>query len=614
MERRSAPGPDPSPEGACGTTDRAAVAAVVVWIALLAVPNVLALSVWPWTQATPRDAGSIDGLIASGTPASFAWGLLFTLIVLALVRRAAVFVWLTLPLMILMPVEAWYVLNYGTPTNPHLIGVLVETNPTEFAEFVSGRLQATLIAAAVMGLAATAAAAWIASRRWTWRHRSRTWLLALSIGTVAASASAALLEEATLPGDVRQMNSPQFGFLPAQVEGFESVFPWGVPLRVVDYYGQRRSIERGMRLLASERIGATMDAARAPRNVVLVIGETGRGDRFGLNGYARETTPRLKKVDGLDSFSDAISSTAASRTSIPFILTRVHPGTNVFHALTTEKSVVSAFSEAGYRTWWISNQMTVSQWDNGISIYAEEAHVRRYLNMAGFGSRSDHDEVLLPELERALQDPAGNRFIVLHTLGSHFNYRNRYPDPFDRFQPSLAVGERTTIFDMDKRVELGNAYDNSILYTDHFLAEVIRRLEAAGGDSVMLYTADHGESLFEGTCFKAGHGVTSATNFHVPFMIWMSAGARARDPSAWGSILANRDRPVTAESVFPTLVALGGLRLPRDKHELSLTADTLPGTARLVSTDSLSWLDYDRDLPAVDCARRGLVGRVARPG
>jgi len=614
MKRPGFPSPGPWLEGGSGSTDRAAVAALVAWITLLAVPNVLALSLWPWAQATPRDAGSLEGLLASGTPASFAWGLLFTLIVLAVVRRAAIFVWLTLPLMMLMPVEAWYVLNYGTPTNPHLIGVLAETNRAEFAEFVSGRLQAALIVAAAMGVVATAAAGWIASRRWAWRHRSRTWLLALSIGTVAASASATLLEEATLPGEVRQMHSPQFGFLSTQLEGFESVFPWGVPLRVVDYYGQRRAIERGMRQLASERIGATMDATRAPRNVVLVIGETGRADRFGLNGYSRETTPRLKQVDGLVSFSDAISSTAASRTSIPFILTRVRPGTNVFHALTTEKSVVSAFSEAGYRTWWISNQMTVSQWDNGISIYAEEADVRRYLNMAGFGSRSDHDEVLLPELERALQDPARNRFIVLHTLGSHFNYRNRYPDSFDRFQPSLAVNERTTIFDMERRTELGNAYDNSILYTDFFLAEVIRRLEAVGGDSVMLYTADHGESLFEGTCFKAGHGVTSATNFHVPFMIWMSDGARARDPVAWKTILANRDRPVTAESVFPTLVALGGLQLPRDKHELSLTADALPGTARLVSTDSLSWIDYDRDLPAVDCARRGLVRRGAQSG
>lgn len=579
-------------------------AAVAAWIVLLTLPAFLSLNLWPWSEPSFQDPGTVAALVNEGPLAALALSLMLTLLVLALVRRAAVFVWLTFPLMILVPVESWYVIQYGSPSTSHVIGLIAETNAAEFTEFAAGRIQAALAGVGAIAAIAAIAATWIGRRGWRWEHRSRSWVVGATGLAIATGVGAAWLEEAATSHEVlAKRQSSVFGaYLPVQLDGVDKAFPWGVPLRIAEYVGQREKIERGMRELAGQRIGATLRAGAAPTNVVLVIGETGRADRLGINGYHRDTTPRLSRLEGIVSFSDAVSATAASRTSIPFMMTRMRPGTNLVFALVTEKSVVSAFREAGYRTWWLSNQMSVSQWDNGISIYAEEADVKRYRNLSGFGGRSDYDEVLIPELVRALRAPAEHRFIVLHTLGSHFNYRNRYPDAYDRFLPSLQRGERATIFDVDKRNELSNAYDNSVLYADHVLAEIIDRLAATGEDSVLLYMADHGESMFEGRCGKAGHGVASASNFHVPLIVWMSSKARERAPTTWQDLQANRSTPVTSESVFPTLMSLGGIAVPRDKHELSVASGRFAAKRRLVSADSSVWLDYDDELPSVDCA------------
>lgn len=42
-----------------------------------------------------------------------------------------------------------------------------------------------------------------------------------------------------------------------------------------------------------------------------------------------------------------------------------------------------------------------------------------------------------------------------------------------------------------------NAYDNTIRYTDGFLASLITLLQKMNSFSAMLYTSDHGEDIFD---------------------------------------------------------------------------------------------------------------------
>ena len=114
-------------------------------------------------------------------------------------------------------------------------------------------------------------------------------------------------------------------------------------------------------------------------------------------------------------------------------------------------------------------------------------------------------------------------------MGSHGPaYWQRYPDRFEDFKPVCQTSElgRCT------REEIVNAYDNSIRYTDHNLAEQIRLLAAMSGqaDSLLIYASDHGESLGEKGLYLHGapYFMAPEEQTRVPFLLWMSDGYRKR--------------------------------------------------------------------------------------
>ena len=82
-----------------------------------------------------------------------------------------------------------------------------------------------------------------------------------------------------------------------------------------------------------------------------------------------------------------------------------------------------------------------------------------------------HDEVLLNGLsDRIRSSQAQNVFVVLHQRGSHGpSYHAEYPKRFELFEPVCESVE----LDRCSGEGLTNAYDNTILYTDYFLGEVI---------------------------------------------------------------------------------------------------------------------------------------------
>ncbi|WP_346428579.1 sulfatase-like hydrolase/transferase [Janthinobacterium agaricidamnosum] len=104
--------------------------------------------------------------------------------------------------------------------------------------------------------------------------------------------------------------------------------------------------------------------------------------------------------------------------------------------------------------------------------------------------------------------------------GSHWNYSQRYPKSFDKWQPSLFGVDKPVYTDTAIKPQLNNSYDSSILYTDWFLSNVIGMLKDDGQRtalrSSLVYVADHGQTLYDGTCRLAFHGHNTQFEFHVP--------------------------------------------------------------------------------------------------
>jgi glucan phosphoethanolaminetransferase (alkaline phosphatase superfamily) len=370
-------------------------------------------------------------------------------------------------------------------------------------------------------------------------------------------------------------------------------------MRGYDFWKERKYLAELAHKSTLFTFGAVQaSAADLPQVVVMVIGESSRFDRWSLNGYKRETNPLLKKEANLVSLSDVVTAVSATRLSVPILVSR-KPATQSLQAGFSEKSFLTAFKEAGFKTWWISNQMSFGQFDTPISVFAKEADVTEFLNLGGFTNKSSYDSVLLDPLQNAMTDPAKKKLIVLHTLGNHWNYSHRYPKEFDKWQPSLFGIENPAYTDKALKPQLNNSYDNSILYTDWFLSQVITTLKESRQLTSMMYVADHGQTLYDGSCNLAFHGHNTQYEFHIPALVWYSDLYRTTHPQKVNQLLRNKRARLATENVFHSLLDMADIRYNTEHLEWSFLSKKFKPHKRYV--DSYGWTDYDNATFKGDC-------------
>ena len=573
-------------------------------------------------------------------------------VVWAVFRRPARFHWLLLPAFLALPVEIYLYIYYGQGISTHHLGIIAETSPSEAMEFLGSTVW--LLLASVVGVLAWWATSWKAALRaqtLDWQDSSRIVALVLMGGAaavwawgvefgieakpaapVAASAPASLpaaktaihraahvvsapapitpAKKASVPKEDKAVAGaaytglkwpplPHAARLPVDVNALANSWPFGIVLRSIDFYKERQHLlqlgERNKHFTFNARQAQADDK---PEIVVMVIGESSRFDRWSLNGYARQTNPLLEKEANLVTFKDLITSVSATRLSVPVIISRKTAMQSLRDGF-SEKSFLTAYKEAGFKTYWLSNQVSFGEFDTPVSVFAKEADVVQFLNLGGFTNDSNFDQVLFAPFKAAIADPAPKKLVVLHTLGSHWNYSHRYPPNFDRWKPSLKGLDRPAYTDKKMRQHLNNSYDNSILYTDWFLANVIGMLRQSEQRSAMLYVADHGQTLFDKTCSVGFHGHNTQYEFHVPAMLWYSDLYAARHPAKVGQLRKHRNARLTTENVFHTLLDLGDVHYAGERLERSIVDARFREHTRYV--DSYGWTNYDNAIIRGDC-------------
>jgi glucan phosphoethanolaminetransferase (alkaline phosphatase superfamily) len=232
-------------------------------------------------------------------------------------------------------------------------------------------------------------------------------------------------------------------------------------------------------------------------------------------------------------------------------------------------------------------------------VFANEADVVQFLNLGGFTDTSNLDAILLPQLQKAMGDPAAKKLIVLHTLGNHWNYSHRYPQQFDKWQPSLFGIERPAYTNLANKPAISNSYDSSILYVDWFLSQVIAALKDSRQLSAMMYFSDHGQTLYDGSCKIAFHGHNTQFEFHIPALMWYSDLYRKTYPDKVEQLLRHKRARMTTENVFHSLLDLADIRYPDERLEWSFLSSRLRPHKRYV--DSYGWTDYDNSTFKGDC-------------
>jgi len=280
--------------------------------------------------------------------------------------------------------------------------------------------------------------------------------------------------------------------------------PWSYSINALRY-----EIKKQKKSQRQKRLPDGKFTDNQKRVVVLVIGESARADHFSLYGYPKPTSPELEKADII-----ALPNTDAAATyttaSVAAILSHKGSTSDNYEPLTSYLHRMGAYVEWRTNNWGEPKQE--------VDRYFKSSD----LNKECQGSACKYDMMLLTNLEETiLQNPKKKILIVLHTAGSHGpSYNQKYPPEFEYFKPVCT----TVDLKQCSKEALFNAYDNTIRYTDYFLAQTIKKLEQLHLPAIMLYISDHGESLGEYNLYLHGtpYAIAPDCQKRVPFILWES--------------------------------------------------------------------------------------------
>lgn len=355
-------------------------------------------------------------------------------------------------------------------------------------------------------------------------------------------------------------------------DGFNKIYPYD--LMIQSYEIVKKEIEISGK--SEEFKNFRFDAAkRNPINqreiYIFVIGETGRYANFSINGYHRETSPLLAQTENLLSFSNVYSEANLTHLSVPIILTRASAVD--FKRYYGEKTFVDAFKEAGFKSYWLGNQSMRNEFVKRTAHDADAC----FFAPDDFDPKNNYDEALWIYLDDILKKEEEKVLIVLHTLGSHFRYDARYPDDFDKFRPSLNEYDKGNMISYEHKEKLINTYDNSILYTDYFLANTINKIDSINAVSALMYVADHGENLYDTEDLIVLHANSMPTvyDFHVPMFVWTSGKYNLQYPEKTENLKNNSSKKISTNNVFQSYLDLADIYFPEEEIEQSIASDKL---------------------------------------
>ena len=406
---------------------------------------------------------------------------------------------------------AYFMLSYGVVIDRTMMVNVLLTDTREARELLSWRLLGALLLLGVLPLALL----WRTPLRWATPLRQAGHNAILLVAACALLAGAGGLFFQDLSATMR--NHTQLRYLINPLNSFYAIAIMG-----------RKPIQRSGVAVAPLGEDAHLPALAAgarPPLVIMVLGETARADHLGLNGYARDTTPRLAQ-ENVVSLRNVWSCGTNTAASVPCMFSNL--GREAFeNRQTNTEGLVDVLQRAGLAVLWLDNQAGGCK---GVCDRVPKVDYRQLQATAPELCADDEcfDEIMLRGLhERIAQLPAERRargvVVFMHQMGSHGPaYYKRTPAGFKKFMPECT----TNALQQCQREEVVNAYDNTMAYTDHFLASTIDWLKSreAQWAPALVYVSDHGESLGENNLYLHGLPYRFAPDVqkHVPWIFWLS--------------------------------------------------------------------------------------------
>ena len=301
-----------------------------------------------------------------------------------------------------------------------------------------------------------------------------------------------------------------------------------------------------------------------PMVFVLVVGETARADRFSINGYSRQTNPSLSTLS-IISFGDVVSCGTSTAVSIPCLFSGASRSEFSVDENRWDENLLDILVRAEFNVLWLENNTGCK----GVCDRVPTERVTFAQSPEFCSDQTCSDDALVERLKAKLEDITTDTVIVMHQIGSHGPaYYRRYPKSYRRFLPTCDTAQ----LQLCTQEQISNSYDNSILYTDHVISQIIYELQASSDklDASMLYFSDHGESLGEMGVYLHGmpYAFSPSEQREVPMILWLGAEFAERQAIDGVCIKDIAERSISHDNIFHSV--LGILRVKTDVYKGSL--------------------------------------------
>ena len=277
---------------------------------------------------------------------------------------------------------------------------------------------------------------------------------------------------------------------------------------------------------------------------VLVIGELQNRAHMQAYNYHRATTPWLdsmKNDKNMLLFTKVYSCHTHTVPTLLYALTAKNQYNNI--AVKNAVSVLEVAEAAGFETVWLSNQVKYSAWDTPVTSIASEANQQKWINSTlGESTNTDYfDGKLIEELEKI--KITDKMLIVMHLMGNHGSYEQRYPKAFEKYD-----GKNT----IDK-------YDNSIIYNDYVMSQVYKRARKIPNFKGLVYCSDHADAIDKNLSHDAAQFDFDMT--HIPLYIYLSDSYIQNNSAKYKSLEKQKNKLFTNDLLFNLMLGVLGINL-----------------------------------------------------
>jgi len=437
---------------------------------------------------------------------------------------------------------AYFMMSYGIVIDSSMITNVIQTDTKEALDLMNWRM---LISFFLLGLLPS----WllwktpVKSLRWAQQIFSNILTGAASIIVIVAVLLAIFQDYASI-----MRNHTQLRYLVNPLNSFYAI-------GMVAAKPFQRNNQTLLPMGRDAKVAALKQSDKPPL-LLLVLGETARMGNFGVNGYERPTTPELAK-ENIISLKGVMSCGTSTATSVPCMFS--HLGKEEFEGRKNNyESLIDVLNHAGFAVLWIDNQSGCK----GVCERVPQAITKELKHPTLCKNGECFDEIMLHELDQRVQAlPADRRakgvVVVMHQMGSHGPaYYKRVPDNFRRFQPEC----KSNALQECSREQVVNSFDNTILYTDYFLAQAIQWLKKSEATSApaLLYVSDHGESLGENNVYLHGlpYRVAPDVQKRVPWITWLSPRFEKQSGLINTCLKNKTDAALTHDNYFHSVLGL----------------------------------------------------------